>query len=76
MIANGINGEGHFMLNATERIEMKSKRVLIEGKENLKLVASKSTLGIEAATLDVITDFFTGISKATRKNDTQTGGDI
>ena len=55
---------------------MKSKRVLIEGKENLKLVASKSTLGIEAATLDVITDFFTGISKATRKNDTQTGGDI
>ena len=76
MVANGILGEGHFMVNATERIEMKSKRILIEGKENLKLVASKSTLGIEAATIDVITDFFTGISKATRQNKTQTGGKI
>ena len=76
MVANGIIGEGHFMVNATERIEMKSKRILIEGKENLKLVASKSTLGIEAATIDVITDFFTGISKATRQNDTQTGGEV
>ena len=76
MVANGINGEGHLMVNATERLEMKSKRILIEGKENLKLVATKSTLGIEAATIDVITDFFTGISKATRQNDTQTGGKI
>ena len=53
-----------------------SKRILVEGKQTLKLVASKSTLGLEAAVLDVTTDFFTGISKATRKNDTKTGGEI
>ena len=75
-VAKGVGEEGHFMVTANERIEMKSKRILVEGKQTLKLVASKSTLGLEAAVLDVTTDFFTGISKATRKNDTQTGGDI
>ena len=75
-IANGVNEEGHFMVTANERIEMKSKRILVEATQNMKLVASKSTLGIEAASFDVITDFFTGISKATRKKDTQSGGDI
>ena len=64
------------MVTANERIEMKSKRILVEGTQILKLVASKSTLGLEAAVLDVTTDFFTGISKATRKNDTKTGGEI
>ena len=75
-VANGVGEEGHFMVTANERIEMKSKRILVEGKQTLKLVASKSTLGLEAAVLDVTTDFFTGISKATRKNDTQTGGEV
>ena len=75
-VAKGVGEEGHFMVTANERIEMKSKRILVEGKQTLKLVASKSTLGLEAAVLDVTTDFFTGISKATRKNDTQTGGEV
>ena len=75
-VAKGVGEEGHFMVTANERIEMKSKRILVEAKQTLKLVASKSTLGLEAAVLDVTTDFFTGISKATRKNDTQTGGEV
>ena len=75
-VAKGVGEEGHFMVTANERLEMKSKRILVEATQNMKLVASKNTLGLEAAVLDVTTDFFTGISKATRKNDTQTGGEI
>ena len=42
-IANGVNEEGHFMVTANERIEMKSKRILVEATQKMKLFASKST---------------------------------